>query len=61
MAKVQAKMQGKTEGPEDGLRGYDQLVSLCRQQYSKVETGQFGANMKVQLINDGPVTFWLET
>jgi D-aminoacyl-tRNA deacylase len=25
-----------------------------------VETGQFGANMQVHLVNDGPVTFWLE-
>ncbi len=47
--------------PEDGLRGFERLVSLCREQHPNVETGQFGANMKVQLINDGPVTFWLET
>ena len=47
--------------PEDGLRGFERLVSLCREQHPKVETGQFGADMKVQLINDGPVTFWLET
>lgn len=47
--------------PEDGLRGFERLVSLCRQQHDKVETGEFGADMKVQLINDGPVTFWLET
>lgn len=47
--------------PEDGLKGFERLVSLCREQHPKVETGQFGADMKVQLINDGPVTFWLET
>ena len=47
--------------PEHGLRGFERLVSLCREQHPKVETGQFGADMKVQLINDGPVTFWLET
>ena len=47
--------------PEDGLRGFERLVSLCREQHPKVETGRFGADMKVQLINDGPVTFWLET
>ena len=51
----------RAASPEQGLRGYDRLVSLCRQQHPKVETGQFGADMKVQLINDGPVTFWLET
>lgn len=48
-------------GPEDGLKGFERLVSLCREQHPKVETGQFGADMKVQLINEGPVTFWLET
>ena len=51
----------RAASPEQGLRGYDRLVSLCRQQYPKVETGQFGADMKVQLINHGPATFWLET
>jgi len=51
----------RAASPEHGLRGYNQLVSLCRLQHPKVETGQFGADMKVQLINDGPVTFWLET
>lgn len=51
----------RAASPEQGLRGYDRLVSLCRQQHPKVQTGQFGADMKVQLINDGPVTFWLET
>jgi D-aminoacyl-tRNA deacylase len=47
--------------PEEGLRGFERLLSLCRQQHPKVETGQFGAHMKVRLVNDGPVTFWLET
>ncbi|MEO8001798.1 MAG: D-aminoacyl-tRNA deacylase [Arenimonas sp.] len=36
-------------------------MSLCKVRHSKVETGQFGANMKVRLVNEGPVTFWLET
>lgn len=47
--------------PEDGLKGFERLLGLCREQHAKVETGQFGADMKVRLINDGPVTFWLET
>ncbi len=47
--------------PEAGLLGFESLVSLCREQHAKVETGQFGANMQVHLVNDGPVTFWLET
>lgn len=47
--------------PEEGLRGFERLISLCRQQHPRVETGLFGADMKVRLVNDGPVTFWLET
>jgi D-aminoacyl-tRNA deacylase len=47
--------------PDEGLRGFERLISLCRQQHPTVETGLFGANMKVRLVNDGPVTFWLET
>lgn len=37
------------------------LVELCRQHLDDVAAGRFGADMKVSLINDGPVTFWLET
>lgn len=40
---------------------YEQFVELARQQHSQVATGRFGADMKVQLLNDGPVTFLLET
>jgi D-aminoacyl-tRNA deacylase len=47
--------------PEAGLAGFERLVILCRESQLKVQTGRFGANMQVQLINDGPVTFWLET
>ena len=39
---------------------FGQLVEYCRQKHqSGVETGRFGANMQVSLINDGPVTFLL--
>lgn len=51
----------KAAGPEEGLRGFEHLLALCRELHPKVETGQFGAHMKVRLVNDGPVTFWLET
>lgn len=47
--------------PEQGKFLFDYLVSTARQQYPHVETGIFGANMKVSLTNDGPVTFWLQT
>ncbi len=45
--------------PELGESLFDYSVEVAREQHSKVATGQFGANMKVSLINDGPVTFTL--
>lgn len=47
--------------PETGERLFDLLVQHCRSGLETVETGRFGANMQVALINDGPVTFWLES
>jgi D-tyrosyl-tRNA(Tyr) deacylase len=37
----------------------DDVVRQARARHGKVETGQFGADMKVSLTNDGPVTIWL--
>ena len=45
--------------PIDGERLFDFLVDQARQRHAVVETGVFGADMKVGLLNDGPVTFWL--
>ena len=45
--------------PEEGERLFNDFVGKVRAQYDKVETGQFGADMKVQFTNDGPVTFML--
>lgn len=39
---------------------YDELVAAARSKWHKVASGVFGANMDVSLINQGPVTFWLE-
>ena len=39
---------------------FDYTVQCARQAHSQVETGRFGADMKVALVNDGPVTFWLQ-
>jgi D-tyrosyl-tRNA(Tyr) deacylase len=50
----------KAAAPELGRELFDQFVVECRKQLAAVETGQFGAHMKVSLDNDGPVTFWLE-
>jgi D-tyrosyl-tRNA(Tyr) deacylase len=47
--------------PADGLRLFSYFVEQARLKHGVVETGQFGADMKVTLTNDGPVTFWLQT
>jgi len=47
--------------PETGQRLFNEFVALTKQQYEKVATGEFGADMQVSLINDGPVTFLLTT
>lgn len=39
---------------------YQQFVQYCQAQGVDVATGQFGADMQVSLVNDGPVTFWLQ-
>ena len=46
--------------PYQGRRLFDYLALLARTTYNKVATGQFGADMQVSLVNDGPVTFWLQ-
>lgn len=46
--------------PELGRRLFAYMVFRARERHSTVETGVFGANMQVALVNDGPVTFWLE-
>jgi D-aminoacyl-tRNA deacylase len=48
--------------PEHGRRWFERLLELARAAHSPgVETGRFGAHMVIQLVNDGPVTFWLDT
>jgi D-aminoacyl-tRNA deacylase len=47
--------------PEEGMRLFDLFVEISRKKFPKTKTGQFGADMKVSLINDGPVTFWLQS
>lgn len=42
--------------PDEGLRLYDYLVAQARLAHPVVQTGQFAADMRVQLVNDGPVT-----
>ncbi|HEY6926979.1 MAG TPA: D-aminoacyl-tRNA deacylase [Steroidobacteraceae bacterium] len=47
--------------PELARALFDYLTAKARTAQVTVATGVFGANMQVSLINDGPVTFWLET
>ena len=46
--------------PEDGRRLFEHLLACARASHSPVASGEFGTHMRVSLINDGPVTFWLE-
>ncbi|MDF3035344.1 MAG: dtd [Paucimonas sp.] len=46
--------------PEEGRRLFDYFVAQSRTLHGRIETGRFGADMKVSLTNDGPVTFWLQ-
>ncbi len=47
--------------PDLGRPLFEFLVAAAREQHARVESGVFGAHMQVSLINDGPVTFWLES
>ena len=46
--------------PEQANKLYEYFVERCRTQGMQTETGRFAADMKVSLVNDGPVTFWLQ-
>ena len=46
--------------PDEGRRLFDYFVAAAREKHPLVETGEFGAQMQVSLVNDGPVTLWLQ-
>jgi len=46
--------------PEDGERLYERFARSLSDQGVAVETGEFGADMQVEICNDGPVTIWIE-
>lgn len=46
--------------PETALPLYERFLGLLRERAVPVESGEFGAMMDVELVNDGPVTLWLE-
>lgn len=45
---------------ETGRAMFDTVVDIMQQNTGRVQQGRFGADMSVQLVNDGPVTFWLQ-
>jgi D-tyrosyl-tRNA(Tyr) deacylase len=47
--------------PGQGRQLFDALVQAARARHGRVESGVFGAHMRITLTNDGPVTFWLES
>ncbi len=47
-------------GPEAARKIYDHFIRLMNERWPKTQTGEFGADMKVNLCNDGPVTLILE-
>ena len=46
--------------PDEGHRLFDYFVTRAASSHPVVEKGRFGADMQVALVNDGPVTFWLQ-
>ena len=46
--------------PDEGRRLFQYFVDQASARHTPVATGEFGAHMQVSLINDGPVTFWLQ-
>jgi D-tyrosyl-tRNA(Tyr) deacylase len=46
--------------PETAIPLYERFIALIRERGIPVQTGEFGAAMQVELVNDGPVTLWLE-
>ena len=46
--------------PEKAENLFNEFVTQASNKYKIVQAGQFGADMKVSLLNDGPVTFWLQ-
>jgi len=49
-----------TAPPEQAADLFAAVVDIMSQQIPQVQAGKFGADMAVELINDGPVTFWLQ-
>ncbi len=46
--------------PAEGEKLFEKFVIALRKNHDPIQTGRFGADMQVSLVNDGPVTFWLQ-
>lgn len=46
--------------PDEGQRLFECLLARARDLWPGIQSGRFGADMQVGLVNDGPVTFWLQ-
>jgi D-aminoacyl-tRNA deacylase len=51
----------RAAAPAEAAALFEYLLGQARRAHAPVAAGQFGAHMQVSLINDGPVTYWLET
>lgn len=51
----------KAGAPDEAERLYEYIIDKCRQEISVVQQGEFGADMKVELLNDGPFTVILDS
>ena len=62
-ADVKSRRPGFTGAarPDTAIPHYERVIAKCRERGFKVETGEFGADMKVASVNDGPVTIIIDT
>ena len=62
-ADVKSRRPGFTRAarPDTAVPLYERVIAQCRERGFKVETGEFGADMLVESINDGPVTILIDT
>lgn len=52
----------KSSPPDQAKNQYENFVKVLQSKYiGKIQTGEFGADMQVELLNDGPVTIWIDT
>lgn len=50
----------KAAAPDDAKNWFNYTAELCKNSLGEVQLGEFGADMQVSLLNNGPVTFWLK-